>query len=403
MDDETESPVKLKLKRTRKSKREKQTKSGRLEYQKRYRQENAIKLRDRRRLDVQKETFDQWGSLREALSLTTNDEVAVLLLTTYEHHKECSLKIQQIGVGLAGSERSYRKKQKLVTPEYAKDEDYAEDMKEETSFEEFSIPPLFPSRLPLNDEEEEDEDEPNPDLELKSDEDSLTRPTGVSLLTDITSQCRRLQEMDYEIGPYCREAGISEADIMSNLQNVSSLPTVKNGLVLEIYDYFNTMQMCNPKRLVETLKRLADCPQASDWSIGAFIERLVERRDNMQPRNKEEEKDLRFLQEEKFQLTRKRTYVKQHETRRDSRERGVDRSLRLLRKDMALAKKQRAKSWKYLDRLEIHMQHSRQENAALSEKVKELITENRHLRAMVSHLEEQCQPLEKTQNMERKT
>lgn len=68
---------------------------------------------------------------------------------------------------------------------------------EETSFEEFSIPPLFPSRLPLNDEEEEDEDEPHPDLELKSDEDSLARPTGVSLLTDITSQCRRLQEMDY--------------------------------------------------------------------------------------------------------------------------------------------------------------------------------------------------------------
>lgn len=205
-----------------------------------------------------------------------------------------------------------------------------------------------------------------------------------------------------EIGPYCREAGISEADIMSNLQNVSSLPTVKNGLVLEIYDYFNTMQMCNPKRLVETLKRLADCPQASDWSIGAFIERLVERRDNMHPKNKQEEKDLRLLLEEKFQLTRKRTYVKQHETPRDSRERGVDRSLRLLRKDMALAKKQRAKSWKYLDRLEIHMQHSRQENAALSEKVKELITENRYLRAMVSDLEEQCQPLEKTQNMERK-
>eukprot|EP00057_Strongylocentrotus_purpuratus_P017171 XP_011671645.1 PREDICTED: uncharacterized protein LOC105441835 [Strongylocentrotus purpuratus] len=40
------------------------------------------------------------------------------------------------------------------------------------------------------------------------------------------------------IGPYCKAAGITTSQLQQNLEGVQVLGVLKNGLVLELYDYF---------------------------------------------------------------------------------------------------------------------------------------------------------------------
>eukprot|EP00057_Strongylocentrotus_purpuratus_P004206 XP_003728232.1 PREDICTED: uncharacterized protein LOC100889074 isoform X2 [Strongylocentrotus purpuratus] len=276
-----------------------------------------------------------------------------------------------------------RKKQKVVTSRKSKNGACSKDIKEETSFEGFSIPPLFPSRIPLNDEEEEDEDEPNPDLD-DSDEDSPAHPADVMLSMESTSQCSTLQDQEYDVGPYCREAGISAADITSGFQNVSPMPTIKNGLVLEIYDYLHETQMYDFNVLIKNLKRLNNSPEVGNWSVGAYIKRLVERKVRAETDTENGEKDLGYLREEEFMLSRKKTFTKKY----------VSPRTKSLHKHLELAKQQREETWKCLDKLEKDMQHLKQEKTSLSEKVTELTFENKDLRETVGSLLGQCHELE---------
>ncbi|XP_041460349.1 uncharacterized protein LOC121411610 isoform X1 [Lytechinus variegatus] len=252
----------------------------------------------------------------------------------------------------------------------------AENAVTEAPCEEPFIPPLFPSRLPSNDEQEEDGDEWNHNSRMESEEE-----------TDSTSQCTVVEGHDCDVGPYCKEAGISAADISSHFQDILPLPTIKNGLVLEVIDYLQRKNMYCPKNLIKDLKKLSDTPDLSNGNVGGYVKRLMERRDRIEINTENGKGNLQYLCEEESMMTRPKTVtktIKKHESPRTTS----------LHKNLQLAKKQRDETWKCLDVLEKDNQRLKQQNNNLSKRVLQLTTENRELREIVSSLQEQCSELQ---------
>ena len=73
------------------------------------------------------------------------------------------------------------------------------------------------------------------------------------------------------IGPYCKAAGITANQLQRNLEGVQVLGVLKNGLVLELYDFFIVGLKYQLKSLVMTLHDLAGCPEADIRVVSSYL------------------------------------------------------------------------------------------------------------------------------------